>query len=118
MFLAVLMTREPVAPDCWGKYLLATFWALIDSYPLGRKLALLFEVTETICGEKARTTTAATTQAAMTFHGLLMTTRPSAANTGSPLVLLLALCLAARVEHPQQRCPESDRQAWAAAWKE
>src|SRR5438874_10176846 len=78
------MTREPVAPDCWGKYLLATFWALIDSYPLGRKLALLFEVTETICGEKARTTTAATTQAAMTFHGLLMTTRPSAANTAPP----------------------------------
>ena len=62
----------------------ASSCACTDSYLSGRKSAWSWLVTSASVGANATTATAATTQAAITFHGLWTTNRPSLVNTPNP----------------------------------
>ncbi len=79
-----LTTMLAVASLVCPKASAASFCACTDSYLSGRKAAWSLFVTSASVGAKATTATAAITQAAITFHGLWTTNRPSLVNTPNP----------------------------------
>src|SRR5262249_13064610 len=73
-------TKSDVAPDVLGKTRSASFWALADSYELGRKLAWSELDTDERLGASGTITATAAIQTAITLHGCAVTILPSRAN--------------------------------------